>query len=121
MIEALTVSFIQSFGYSIYGEHFLDKYPSKAWILKGLSQNIYVSLRPNVARLFYKQAIIDGFEASDLNANFLAISTPSDAQSFGFYRYIKSNQISRKDRLRIFKNALVGKDSLQAIYRSLQI
>ena len=118
MIEALTVSFIQSFGYSSYGERFLDKYPSKAWILKGLSQNIYVSLRPNVARLFYKQAIIDGFEAVHLNANFLAISAPSDAQSFGFYGYIKSNLISRKDRLRIFQDALVGKDSLLAIYRS---
>ena len=118
MIEALTVSFIQSFGYSSYGERFLDKYPSKAWILKGLSQNIYVSLRPNVVRLFYKKAIIDGFELVHLNANFLAISAPSDEQSFGFYRYIKSNLISRKDRLRIFQDALVGKDSLLAIYRS---
>ena len=121
MIEALTVSFIQSFGYSSYGERFLDKYPSKAWILKGLSQNIYVSLRPNVARLFYKEAIIDGFQAGDLNAEFLAISTPSNAQSFGFFRYIKSNTISRNDRLRILKNALVGEDSLQTIYRAFKL
>lgn len=118
MIEALTVSFIQSFGYSSYGERFLHKYPSKAWILKGLSQNIYVSLRPNVARLFYDEAIIDGFETGDLNANFLAISAPSDAQSFGFYRYIKSNLISSKDRLRILQDTLLGKDPLLAIYRA---
>ena len=118
MIEALTVSFIQSYGYSSYGERFLDKYPSKAWILRGLSQNIYVSLRPNVARLFYNEAIIDGFETGDLNANFLAISAPSYAQSFGFYKYIKSNLISRKDRLRILQDALLGKDSLMAVYRS---
>ena len=120
MIEALTVSFIQSFGYSSHGERFLYKYPSKAWILKGLSQNIYVSLRPNVARLFYKQAINEGFEAGDLNAKFIANSIPSDAQSFGFYRYIKSNLISRNDRLRILKNALIGKDSLQTIYRAFK-
>ena len=118
MIEALTVSFIQSFGYSSYGQLFLNKYPSKAWIIKGLSQNIYVSLRPNVARLFYKQAIIDGFEADDLNTNLLAINAPSDAKSFGFYRFIKSNLISRNDRLRILKTALVGKDSLKTICRA---
>ena len=55
LIEALTVSFIQSYGYSSYGELFLDKYPSKAWMLKGLSQNIYVSLRPHVARILFKE------------------------------------------------------------------
>ena len=86
MIEALTVSFIQSFGYSSYGEPFLDKYPSKAWMLKGLSQSIYVSLRPHVARLFYEQAIVEGFESSYLDAKFLAISAPSHSQSFGLYR-----------------------------------
>ena len=121
LIEALTVSFIQSYGYSSYGELFLDKYPSKAWMLKGLSHNIYASLRPHVARLFYEQAIIEGFECSNLDTKFLAISTPSHAQSFGIYRYIRSNQISRKDRLRIFQDALVGKNSLQYIYHSLKI
>ena len=120
LIEAMTVSFIQSFGYSIYGRVFLEKYPSKAWILKGLSQNIYVSLRPYVSRIYYEQAIIDGFNAIDCNARFLALSAPSDVQSFGLYRYIKSNQISRKESLRIIKNALLGEDVLPAIYRSFK-
>lgn len=119
MIEALTVSFIQSFGYSSYGKMFLQKYPSKAWLLKGLSTSIYISLRPYVARLFYKQAMNEGLTEANLNAKFLDISVPSDSQAFGFYRYIKSKQISHKDRLRIIGNAIVGKDSLIAIYATI--
>ena len=118
LIEALTVSFIQSFGYSIYGDVFLDKYPSKAWLLKGLSSDIYIKLRPNVIRVFYKQAIIDGFEPVHLNGRIFDTSVPSDAQSFGFYRYTKSNLISRKDRIRILQDALLGKDFDHSIYSS---
>lgn len=119
-IEALVVSFLQSFGYASYGEQFLKKSPSKAWMIKGLSQHIYISLRPSVARLFYKQAIIEGFQPSYFNAKFSDYAVPTQAQSFGFYRFIKSNQISHKDRLRILKQAFLGEDVLPSLFRSFQ-
>lgn len=120
-IEALVVSFIQSYGYASYGERFLEVSPSKAWMLKGLSQHMYVSLKPSVGRLFYEQAISEGFEPNDFNAKLSDFNSPTAAQAFGMYRFIiKSNQISRKDRLSIFNQALLGEDVLQGIYHFLQ-
>ena len=119
-IEALVVSFIQSYGYASFGERFLEASPSKAWMLKGSSHHIYVSLKPSVGRLFYEQAISEGFEPNDFNAKLSDFNSPTAAQAFGMYRFIKSNQISRKDRFSIFKQALLGEDVLQGIYHSLQ-
>ena len=121
LIESLVVSFIQSFGYATYGELFFEKYPSKAWILKGFSQQIYISLRPNVIRLLYEQAILEGFDTNLFNANFFHVSAPTHAQSFALYRLIISNQIPREDRLKILKYALVGKDVLPDICRSFRL
>ena len=121
LIESLVVSFIQSFGYATYGELFFEKYPSKAWILKGLSQQIYISLRPNVIRLLYQQAILGGFKPDVFNAKFSHFNAPTQAQSFALYRFILSNQISRKDRLKILKYALVGKDVLPDICHSFRL
>lgn len=115
MIEALVVSFVQSLGYANYGHLFLDECPSKAWILKGLSQNIYLSLRPSVSRLFYEKAILDGFDPNHLKAKLSDMSVPSEAQSFALYRLINSYPISRVDRLKIYKQSLLGKDSSQLI------
>ena len=115
MIEALVVSFLQSLGYANYGHLFLDECPSKAWLLKGLSQNIYLSLRPSVSRLFYEKAILDGFDPNHLKAKLLDMSVPSEAQSFALYRLINSYPISRVDRLKIYKQSLLGKDSSQLI------
>jgi len=115
MIEALVVSFVQSFGYANYGHLFLDECPSKAWLLKGLSQNIYLSLRPSVSRLFYEKAILDGFDPNHLKAKLSDMSVPSEAQSFALYRLINSYPISRVDRLKIYKQSLLGKDSSQLI------
>ncbi|MFL2826115.1 MAG: hypothetical protein ACJZ8T_03480, partial [Coraliomargaritaceae bacterium] len=103
MIEALVVSFLQSLGYANYGHLFLDECPSKAWLLKGLSQNIYLSLRPSVSRLFYEKAILDGFDPNHLKAKLSDMSVPSEAQSFALYRLINSYPISRVDRLKIYK------------------
>jgi hypothetical protein len=115
MIEALVVSFVQSLGYANYGHLFLDECPSKAWLLKGLSQNIYLSLRPSVSRLFYEKAILDGFDPNHLKAKLSDMSVPSEAQSFALYRLINSYPISREDRLKIYKQSLLGKDSSQLI------
>lgn len=115
MIEALVVSFLQSLGYANYGHLFLDECPSKAWLLKGLSQNIYLSLRPSVSRLFYEKAILDGFDPNHLKAKLSDMSVPSEAQSFALYRLINSYPISREDRLKIYKQSLLGKDSSQLI------
>lgn len=115
MIEALVVSFVQSLGYANYGHLFLDECPSKAWLLKGLSQNIYLSLRPSVSRLFYEKAILDGFDPNHLKAKLSDMSVPSEAQSFALYRLINSYPISRVDRLKIYKQSLLGKDSSQLI------
>ncbi|MGB0375182.1 MAG: hypothetical protein ACPGEE_04115 [Opitutales bacterium] len=115
MIEALVVSFVQSLGYANYGHLFLDECPSKAWLLKGLSQNIYLSLRPSVSRLFYEKAILDGFDPNHLKAKLSDMSVPSEAQSFALYRLINSYPISRVDRLKIYKHSLLGKDSSQLI------
>lgn len=115
MIEALVVSFLQSLGYANYGHLFLDECPSKAWLLKGLSQNIYLSLRPSVSRLFYEKAILDGFDPNHLKAKLSDMSVPSEAQSFALYRLINSYPISRVDRLKIYKQSLLGKDSSQLI------
>ena len=119
LIEAFTVSFIQSFGFSIFGQPFLEKYPTKAWMLKGITQDIYVSLRPNVSCLYYEKAIIVGFDTVYLDSNFIDNDLHTDAQSFGFYQYVKSQKISRNSRIRIFWNALLGSGTLQSIYRSL--
>ena len=121
LIESLVISFIQSFGYATYGELFFEKYPSKAWILKGLSQQIYISLRPNVIRLLYQQAILEGFKPDVFDAKFSHFSAPTQAQSFALYRFILSNQISRNDRLKILKYALVGKDVLPDICHSFRL
>lgn len=115
MIEALVVSFVQSLGYANYGHLFLYECPSKAWLLKGLSQNIYLSLRPSVSRLFYEKAILDGFDPNHLKAKLSDMSVPSEAQSFALYRLINSYPISRVDRLKIYKQSLLGKDSSQLI------
>jgi hypothetical protein len=83
--------------------------------LKGLSQNIYLSLRPSVSRLFYEKAILDGFDPNHLKAKLSDMSVPSEAQSFALYRLINSYPISREDRLKIYKQSLLGKDSSQLI------
>lgn len=119
MIEALVVSFLQSYGYASYGELFLEKYPSKAWILKGLSHHIYASLRPNVRRLLYEQAILEGFEGDDLNKEIKDLTSPSSAQSFVFYRFIKSSYFKREARLGIINRALIGSDVLPFVSRFL--
>ena len=45
-IEALVLSFLQSYCYATYGHEFLEKITTNAWMLDGLSNNIYLSLRP---------------------------------------------------------------------------
>lgn len=120
-IEALVVSFLQMFGYYNYGDLFLEKSPSNAWLFKGLSNHIYVSLRPNVLRVLYQQAVIEGLDLDCLSAKIADLNCPSDAQSFGFYRFIKSSHVSTKDRLKIFKYALLGENVLKKMPHILRL
>lgn len=120
MIEALVVSFVQSFGYTNYGHLFIDNSPTKAWLLKGLSQHIYLSLRPRVSRLYYQQTILEGFDPDHFKAKLSDMSVPSEAQSFALYQFINSHQITRKDQLAIVKHALLGKDASQLILSSFR-
>lgn len=120
MIEALVVSFVQSFGYTNYGNLFIDNCPTKAWLLKGLSQHIYLSLRPKVTRLYYQQAILEGFDTDHFKAKLSDMSVPSEAQSFALYQFINSHQFARKDQLAIVKHALLGKDASQLILSSFR-
>jgi hypothetical protein len=119
-IEALVVSFLQSYGYYNYGDLFLEKYPSNAWIFKGLSNHIYLSFRPSVLRVLYEQAIADGFELDCLGAQILDLNCPTEAQSFWFYRFIESSHVSSKERLKILKYALLGEDTLKSLPDSLR-
>ena len=114
-IEALVFSFVNSFGYSNHGSMFIDECPSKAWLLKGLSQDIYLSLRPRASRLFYQEAIHDGFDQNHLNAKLSDNSVPTDAQSFAIFRFINSDYVSREDRLKLLNQGLLGVDISQLV------